>query len=151
MNLSSTVNWLVQMQKVFPCLSTEEKEVFSFVNHYPEMTAELRQIFDFIQFLESLIKSSGLSKTNIQLGLREMDKVLNVKSERIGLFKKSVRKYMMEEYEKIHSEKCMWNASSDVIESLFGTDKLKCSPNSLNGVTPYVFLLPLLTTIEEDS
>ena len=56
---------------------------------------------------------------------------------------------MMEEYEKIPSEKCIWNASSDIIESLFGTYKLRRSPNSLNGVTPYVFLLPLLTTIEE--
>ena len=50
MNLSPTVDWLVRMQKNFPLPSTEEKEVFSFVNHYPEITAELRQIFDFIHF-----------------------------------------------------------------------------------------------------
>ena len=151
MNMSPTVDGLVQMQKVFPSLKTEEKEVFSFVNHYREITAELRQMFDFVHYIESLVKSSGLSRSNIQAGLSKMDEILTVKSRRVDLFKESVKKYMMEEYKKIPSQDCIWNASSDIIESLFGTYKSRRSPNSLNGVMPYVFLLPLLTTINEDS
>lgn len=40
-----------------------------------------------------------------------------------------------------------WNASSDVVESLFGTYKARKSPNKLYGVTSLVLILPLQTRI----
>jgi hypothetical protein len=39
----------------------------------------------------------------------------------------------------------IYNASSDMIESVFGSYKFRKSPNTLHGVTPYVLILPLLT------
>ena len=45
------------------------------------------------------------------------------------------------------TQKSVWNISSDIPESVFGVYKQRKSPNSLNGVTSYVLLLPLLTEV----
>jgi hypothetical protein len=46
-------------------------------------------------------------------------------------------------------EKTVWHASSDIIESIFGFYKFRKSKNQLNGITPYVLVLPLLTKMGE--
>jgi hypothetical protein len=53
----------------------------------------------------------------------------------------------MEEIKKIPTPDVRWNASSDVLESLFGVFKDRKSPNPLHGVTPFVLLLPLYARI----
>jgi hypothetical protein len=55
--------------------------------------------------------------------------------------------WLREKIRKLPSEKTCWNASSDIIESLFGVYKSKKSPNPLHGVTPFVLMLPLYTRI----
>jgi hypothetical protein len=49
------------------------------------------------------------------------------------------------ETKKLPAQKTCRNASSDVIESVFGLYKSKKTPNPLHGVTPFVLLLPLRT------
>jgi hypothetical protein len=47
-----------------------------------------------------------------------------------------------------HIANTTWNASSDVIASFLGTFKARQADNLLNGITPSVLLLSLLTQIE---
>ncbi|OAV64084.1 hypothetical protein Barb4_04442 [Bacteroidales bacterium Barb4] len=42
-------------------------------------------------------------------------------------------------------EKSVWNASSDITESLLGCYRFKRSGNPLHGVTACALILPLLT------
>ncbi|GHT04042.1 hypothetical protein AGMMS49525_09950 [Bacteroidia bacterium] len=56
--------------------------------------------------------------------------------------------YLNEETGKLPDEKTVWNISSDVIESFFGYFKSRKSPNSLNGITKQVLILPLRTKID---
>jgi hypothetical protein len=48
-------------------------------------------------------------------------------------------------------EKTTWHASSDIIESFFGTVKSKQASNPLHGVTPSILFLPLMTKIETNN
>ena len=43
--------------------------------------------------------------------------------------------------------KTCWNASSDIIEYIFGVYKNRKSVNPLDGVTPFTLFLPLYTRI----
>ena len=62
-----------------------------------------------------------------------------------------IQKYLQETGAKLLNEKSVWNASSDIIESLFGRYKSRKSKNPLHGITSYVMLLPLLTKVDEDN
>jgi hypothetical protein len=56
-----------------------------------------------------------------------------------------VKEYLLKEAVKLPSSEVICNASSDMIESVFGSCKFRKSPNPLHGVTAYVLILPLLT------
>jgi hypothetical protein len=45
----------------------------------------------------------------------------------------------------------VWHISSDIVESVSGVYKVRKSPNALNGVTPSVLMLPLLTGVNPES
>ncbi|OAV65814.1 hypothetical protein Barb6XT_02249 [Bacteroidales bacterium Barb6XT] len=59
-------------------------------------------------------------------------------------FKSSVRGQLERERDKLAGEKSVWNASSDMTESLFGCCRFKRPGNPLHGVTAYALILPLL-------
>jgi hypothetical protein len=44
----------------------------------------------------------------------------------------------------------VWNVSSDIIESLFGTYKSRKADNPLYGVTPFALALPVMTKIDPE-
>ncbi|MDR0609568.1 MAG: hypothetical protein LBG58_05615 [Planctomycetaceae bacterium] len=48
---------------------------------------------------------------------------------------------------KLPNKETRWHCSSDIIESLFGYDKSRKSPNPMNGVTKQILWLPLITSI----
>jgi hypothetical protein len=73
-----------------------------------------------------------------------LEKWLRISTKKVEEFKRSVQEYFTGEAGKLQGE-CVWNASSDVIESLFGSYKQNKTNNSLYGVTSYVLLLLLLT------
>ena len=56
--------------------------------------------------------------------------------------------YFEVEKEKLPNAETIWHASSDVIESLFGKYKTTAASNKLNGVTPHVLSLCVLTHFE---
>ncbi|OAV65161.1 hypothetical protein Barb6XT_02529 [Bacteroidales bacterium Barb6XT] len=86
-----------------------------------------------------------MSKKSIDTCLKETDKILKKNNKGIKRFKLSVRQYLEQERDKLANEKSVWNASSDIIESLFGCYKFKRSRNPSHGVTAYVLILPLPT------
>ncbi|OAV67121.1 hypothetical protein Barb4_02607 [Bacteroidales bacterium Barb4] len=51
---------------------------------------------------------------------------------------------MERERNKLASEKSVWNASSDITESLLDCCRFKRPENPLYGVTAYALILPLL-------
>lgn len=145
MNLSSTLRWSVQIQQAFALLNEEERKTFDFLHPHSELVSELICIFEYVHRVEQLIKSEGLSCKNIDKCLRMLDKMLRNTGNRVKRFKVSVKQYLQDEKNKLRDKQVCWNASSDIIESIFGTYKFKRSSNSLNGITSYVLLLPLLT------
>ena len=72
---------------------------------------------------------------------------LSTGNERMKKIAELIDHYLTEEANKLPSSKICWNASSDVIESIFGVYKDRKSPNPLHGVTPFILLLPLHTRI----
>ncbi len=124
MNLSTTVEWSIKMQRCFGSLNKEEQDTFAFSNTHKTIINELSIIFEFINYAQSLIKTKGLSSQTIKLVLKKLNRKLNFQSKRIKLFNALVRDYLKAESGKLNSKKCIWNASSDIIESLFGTFKL---------------------------
>ena len=58
--------------------------------------------------------------------------------------------YLNREKDKLPDEKTIWNASSDVIESLFGKFKDRNATNTLHGVTPLVLSLCIYTHFDMD-
>ncbi|OAV63873.1 hypothetical protein Barb6_03493 [Bacteroidales bacterium Barb6] len=145
MNLSQTIKQSKNMQWIFASLSANGKQTLDFVNTHGKTTGELSCIPGFVNYALKLIRSEGMSKKSIDTCLKEMDKILKKNNKRINRFKLSVRQYLEQERDKLANEKSVWNASSDIIESLFGCHKFKRSRNPLHGVTACVLILPLLT------
>lgn len=62
-----------------------------------------------------------------------------------------IKSYLEEERKKLPNKKAVWYASSDIIESLFGTVKSKQASNPLHGVTLAILFLPLMTKMDSDN
>jgi hypothetical protein len=149
MNLSGIIKWNQRMRKAYRSLTKQEKKTFAFTRTYSKVVEELDCIFEFINGSLKLIKTKGLSTENINLCLENMNKQLHNKGARVGQVSQSITRYLHEEMGKLTDEKTVWHASSDIIESIFGSYKFKKSKNQLNGITPYVLVLPLLTKMGE--
>jgi hypothetical protein len=149
MNLSGIIKWSQRIRKVYSSLTKQEQETFAFTRTYSMLVDELDCIFGFVNESLKLIKTEGLSIKNINLCLENMNKQLQNKGARIDQVCQSIKCYLLEEQSKLTDEKTVWHASSDIIESVFGFYKFRKSKNQLNGITPYVLVLPLLTKIGE--
>ncbi len=53
------------------------------------------------------------------------------------------------EVKKVQEKETVYHCSSDIIESLFGNYKSRKSKNKLNGVTSLVFILPVMTRLND--
>jgi hypothetical protein len=73
---------------------------------------------------------------------------LTNKSKRVTGYATPVKDYLLKEAVKLPSSEVIYNGSSDMIKSIFGSYKFGKSPNALHGVTSYVLLLPLLTRMK---
>ncbi|OAV70715.1 hypothetical protein Barb6_01650 [Bacteroidales bacterium Barb6] len=145
MNLSHTIKWSRNMQRIFASLNTNEKQTFDFVNTHGKTTGGSSDVFGFVNGVLKRVKPEGLSKKSIDTRLKETDRILNNRNKRMVRFKSSVRGQLERERDKPAGEKSVWNASSDMIESPFGCCRFKRSGNPLHGVTACALILPLLT------
>jgi dsDNA-specific endonuclease/ATPase MutS2 len=142
MNLSGVIKWSRRIQKAYPSLTKQEQETFAFTRTYSKVVKELDCLFEFVNESLKLIKTKGLSTKNINLCLGNMNRQLRNKGARIDRVCQSISRYLQEAQSKLTDEKTVWHASSDIIESIFGSYKFKKSKNQLNGITFYVLVLP---------
>jgi hypothetical protein len=147
MNLSDIIKWSKQIIKIFPQLNETEKQVFNFVKINRNMINELNIVFRTVNNILTILKIKGLSKNTISACTAMLQTDMNVKDKGAVKVREAIKKYLEEGELKLKDDKSCWNASSDIIESMFGTYKFRRSKNRLNGITAYVLLLPLLTRI----
>jgi hypothetical protein len=147
MNLSQVVNWSEKILMNFTKLTGGEKKIFSFVPRYASLIDELRDVVSCVRSIEHQIKHNGLSHRSMKNCINLVKRDLSFGNERMIKIAEQIVDWLSVEIRKLPSEKTCWNASSDIIESIFGVYKNRKSPNPLHGVTTFVLLLPLHTRI----
>ncbi|OAV68083.1 hypothetical protein Barb6XT_01183 [Bacteroidales bacterium Barb6XT] len=101
--------------------------------HTVKTTGESSGVFGFVNGVLKRVKPEGPSKKSIDACLKETDRILNSRNKRMVRFKSSVRGQLERERDKPAGEKSVWNASSDMTESLLGCCRFKRSGNPLHG------------------
>jgi nucleoside diphosphate kinase len=148
MNLSASIKWGIRVLENFSKLTGEEQIVFDFVRTYQALIYELNDVFTLINAILKRIKNNGLSIKEKKKCIKMFPKVQG-KSVRVQKVLGLIMDYLNDTCAKIKAKKSVWHASSDIIESIFGTYKALKSKNPLHGITNYVLLLPLLTQVNE--
>jgi len=151
MNLTPCLNWAQKMLHHFDKLPKEEQQVFKFLKNHRMLINELNAIIGVFNRISKSMKEKGLSRENVDTSIGELLLLIQSPSPRICQAAKECMSYLQEEAGKLNTEKSVWHISSDIVESIFGVYKERKSPNALNGVTPYVLMLPLLTKSNPDS
>jgi len=150
LNLSESIDWGIGVLKNDSKLTEEEQKVFGFVKTHQGLIYELHEVFTKVNTVLKRIKNNGISKKEAK-GCIKMLQTKSTKSVRVQKVMELIRNYLQETSAKMITEKTVWHASSDIIESIFGTYKSRKSKNPLHGITAYVMLLPLLTKVNEDN
>jgi hypothetical protein len=147
LNLSQVVEWSDKILMNYNRLTTQEREIFSFIPLYASFIDELRTVLSCINSIEYEIKHHGLSHKSAKNCMKYIERDLVSENKRMMKITEQIVDYLKDEIKKLPSSKTCWNASSDIIESFFGVYKDRKSPNSLHGITPFVLFLPLHTRI----
>jgi hypothetical protein len=147
MNLSPILKWSRQIADNFSKLTKEESKNFLFVKKYLPLIEELEQIFSVVNSILKQAKNQGFSKEKIDKYILEIENSLIHQGTRVKQVKSALCNYLKQEKEKIPDSKTTWHCSTDIIESLFGTYKFRRARNALNGITPYVLIIPLIAAV----
>ena len=150
MNLSESVDWASTMLQIFPNLSKQEREVFSFIPAYASFIEEMKDMVSCIHFIETEMKYKGLSKNTISVCRKHVCKTAMCGGDRMRKVGQYILNYLAEE-EQLLADNEIVNNSSDIIESTFGIFKYRQSPNKLNGVTARVLHLPVILAYTGES
>jgi hypothetical protein len=151
MNLSGTIDWADDMLKAFGKLSAEEQAVFSFIKEFRAIIKELQAVFRVINTLLARLKKEGMSAASSRWSLSHIQSMRISPRPRVAAVGRLVSEHIIKEYSKLAERTKRWNISSDVIESRFGSDKERKSPNRLNGVTKQIFYPALLSHMKSAS
>ena len=150
MNLSASIKWGIRLLKNYSKLTEEEQKVFSFVKTYRQLINELYNVFTQVNTVLERVKNNGISVKEAEECIKTMN-ANPCQSVREQKVMESIKTYLMETSAKIVTQDSVWQASSDIIESIFGTYKARKSKNPLHGITTYVLLLPMLTKMDENN
>jgi len=151
MNLSSTISWSMDIYRNFSKLSDEEAGNFGFVKTYYPLVEELGQVFNCVDNILKQAKKNGFTKELIAGYVKDIQNSLTHQGARVQSVKSALCAYLEEEKEKLPDEKTCWHCSSDIIESLFGAYKYRRARNPLNGITPYVLVIPLMSAVGHEA
>ncbi len=147
LNLSAVVKWSGRIMDNFHKLTPAEQQILGFVPQNASLIEELTEVLGCVNQLQKQIKHHGICQQTL-LHCRELiGQQLNCLNGRTLRLVEELRGYLSTEVGKMGAGDQAWNASSDVVESLFGTYKARKSPNKLYGVTSLVLILPLQTRI----
>jgi hypothetical protein len=150
MNLSASIKWAIRMLRNYSKLTKEEQQVFRFVKTHRKLINELNKVLEHINAILKQVKNNGLSAKEAQKCI----KMLQAKPGRSSRERKviaSIKKYLQQTSAKITTQDSVWHASSDIIESIFGTYKARKPKNPLYGITTNVLILPLLTKMDDNN
>jgi transposase-like protein len=139
MNLSNTVSWATKMLAVLPTLTPNEQHTFGFLQNHTRIIQTLQVVFEMTHKILKNIKNKGLSHNNIDECMLLMKPYIHLVDAKLIA---DIHQYLQTERAKVGAH-TVWNASSDVIESLFGKYKQRCATNKLHGVTDLVLSLGL--------
>jgi hypothetical protein len=145
MNLTPCLDWAKKMLLHFEKLTKEEQEIFNFLPKYRKLVNELSDIIVIFNGISKSMKRKGLSKESVKTSVSELLPLTQSPFPRVCQAAKESINYLHEEAGKLSTDKSVWHISTDILESMFGVYKARKSPNTLNGVTTYVLMLPLLT------
>jgi hypothetical protein len=148
MNLPHTLSRAGKVIRSFSSFTEKEKQVYRFIVQNKRLVCELQTIFECTSRILSGIKTAGLSYRTIGAALALINEKPVNRSKRVTGYATPVREYLLKEAVKLPSSAEIYNASSDMIESIFGSYKFRKSPNALHGVTSCILLLPLLTRMK---
>ena len=151
MNLTPCLRWTAKMLHHFDKLSGEEQQIFSFLKHHALLIQEMNGIIGVFNQISKLLKEKGLSRGTVCMSIWKLRPLSRSSFPRVSRAAKECIDYLLEEARKLSTKKSIWHISSDILESIFGVYKERKSPNALHGVTPYVFMLPLLTKSNPES
>jgi hypothetical protein len=151
MNLTPCLDWAGKMLHHFDELSKGEQLIFEFLKNHSPLIKELNEIVVVFNRISQSRKEKGLSHESVNTSIRELIPLIDSPFPRISKAVKECIGYLQQEAGKLSAEKSVWHLSSDILESIFGVYKERKSPNALNGVTPYVLMLPLLTKSNPES
>ena len=149
MNLWSTIVWCDKIIKAFETFTEKEKQVYRFVVENKSLIYELHPVFKCVNKILHDIKTAGLSYNSIGAAIALINKELKGKNKRSTKFAVASIGYLLKEAVKLPNSESIFNASSDIIESVFGCYKFRKSKNSLHGVTAYALILPLTTKMKD--
>lgn len=150
MNLSEWVEWSSKMLCNYHSLSVEERAVFSFVPQNASLIDELTEVVQCVNQIEFLCKHKGFSKETVKACKQKIKQYLLNGNSRMIRLGESIYQFLTDELRVITTD-IVHNNSSDIIESLFGKYKARKSFNKLNGVTPFILLLPIYTRLNDDA
>lgn len=142
LNLSDWVKWSSNMLNVYHTFNKEERDAFSFIPKNASLIDELAQVMQCINSIEHICKCQGFSNDTVSQCIKEVRRILMCGNARMINLGFELMKYLQKEATILQSKDAVHNNSSDIIESLFGKYKARKSENKLNGVTPFVLLVP---------
>jgi hypothetical protein len=147
MNLAPCLRWAEKMSRLLDTLPREEREIFQFLENHESLIIELNAIIPVFNRVSTFMKEKGLSEKSVEESIQQLTPLAYSPFPRVSRAVKECMAYLREEAGKLSTEEGTWHISSDILESMFGAYKARKSPNALNGVTPYVLMLPLLTKV----
>ena len=150
MNLSKTISWGRKIIDSFERFTEKEKRVYYFVMENRKLISELDTVLGCTNQILSRIKTAGLSYNSIGNSIKLINRLNVSKNKRVARFAALCIEYLQQESNKLLDSQTIFNASSDMVESVFGYYKLRKSCNALHGVTAYVLMLPLITKMKTD-
>jgi hypothetical protein len=147
MNLAPCPRWAGKMSRLLDTLPREERRVFRFLENHEFLIHELNTIIPVFNRVSKFMKEKGLSEKSVEESIQQLMPLVDSPFPRVSRAVQECMAYLREEAGKLSTEESTWHISSDILESMFGAYKARKSPNALNGVTPYVLMLPLLTKV----
>jgi hypothetical protein len=149
-NLSDWVEWSDKVLEVYHTLNSEEKSAFSFVPANASFIKELQEVMECVGSIEHICKHQGLSVASILLCHAQVKRMLACGNSRMVTLAQEIYHFLEAQAAMLESDTEERNNSSDIIESIFGTYKLRKSPNKLHGVTSFVLFLPAYLQIQKE-
>jgi hypothetical protein len=151
MNLAPCIRWAGKMSRLLDTLPPGEREVFQFLENHESLIRELNTVIPVFNRISTFMKEKGLSQKSVEESIQKLMPLVDGPFPRVSRAVKECMAYLREEAGKSSAGEDAWHISSDILESMFGAYKARKSPNALNGVTPYVLMLPLLTKVNPES